>query len=88
MSKQIFPYGTGSMASVRIGSANDVAWRTYVISPVDGLIHELEIPGANSVNYTQNPLDFGPRPLPGGPIAAVAWNQSGVASTSMCGQRT
>jgi len=77
------------MAAVHVTPApNVVWWRIYMISPVDGLIHEIELSDANSVNYTENALNFGPRPLPGGPIAAVAWSHSGNASTSMCGQRT
>jgi len=88
MSKQIFPYGTGSTASVHITSAsNDVSWRLYVISPVDGLIHELAMSDARSLNYTERAFNIGPRPLPGSPIAAVAWNQSDEASTSIKGSR-
>lgn len=85
MSNQTFPYGTGSMASVTATVAPNVAWwRIYMISPVDGLIHELD---ATSINYTEKAFTIGPRPLPGGPIAAVAWNGFANASTSMCGQR-
>ena len=89
MSKQIFPNGTGSMAAIHLSPAPDVVWwAVYIISPVDGLIHELELFDAKSINYTENVLNIGPRPLPGGPIAAVSWKQSDEASTSMCGQRT
>jgi len=89
MSKQIFPHGTGSIASVTTTiSADDAWWRIYMISPVDGLIHELAMKDATGINYTEQAFTIGPRPLLNGPIAAVAWNLFADASTSMCGQRT
>ncbi|OJA19903.1 hypothetical protein AZE42_13213 [Rhizopogon vesiculosus] len=85
MSGQIFPgFSTSGVAYVTTSTANpNVAyWRTY-LQYTDGLIHELALDDANSLNYIDNAFTIGPRPRFNTPIAAVSWNGFEEASTPM-----
>ncbi|OAX36180.1 hypothetical protein K503DRAFT_322791 [Rhizopogon vinicolor AM-OR11-026] len=86
MNGQIFPgFSTSCMASITASTAdpNVAYWRTYVQYPTDGLIHELALNDANSLNYIDNAFTIGPRPRLNTPIAAVNWNGLEEASTPM-----
>ncbi|OJA15151.1 hypothetical protein AZE42_04700 [Rhizopogon vesiculosus] len=85
-SVHIFPgFSTSCIASITTSTAdpNVAYWRTYSQCPTDGLIHELLLNDANSLNYRENAFTIGPRPRFNTPIAAVNWNGFREASTPM-----
>lgn len=77
------------MASITATASPTVAyWHTYLQSPQDGLIHELSMQDANSLNYSDQAFTIGPRPAPSTPIAVVSWDGFNYESTSTCAQWT